>query len=145
MPGDGLTHGPPAKKMQAAGTTGAAVSTRHSLRDGLTAYTWSPWCAGLFGHHPGRNAFASRLVDTSIGVSGHHDFTVRIVLFVRATDHAAARHAHRSPGSTFVTIAIRPSHEPGIRGNIVLICPTAQVFFLRQTGTTGNPRMADMR
>jgi hypothetical protein len=24
MPGEGLTHGPPAKKMQAAGTTGSA-------------------------------------------------------------------------------------------------------------------------
>ena len=26
MPGEGLTHGPPAKRMQAAGTTGAAVT-----------------------------------------------------------------------------------------------------------------------
>ncbi|MGY4306871.1 hypothetical protein ACVIJ6_004114 [Bradyrhizobium sp. USDA 4369] len=26
MPGEGLTHGPPAEKMQAAGTTGAAVT-----------------------------------------------------------------------------------------------------------------------
>jgi len=26
MPGEGLTHGPPAKKMQAAGTTGGAVT-----------------------------------------------------------------------------------------------------------------------
>ncbi|MFC5322733.1 hypothetical protein [Bradyrhizobium oligotrophicum] len=83
------------------------------------------------------SAIALRQVDTSIGVSGHHDFAVRIMLFVGATDHAAAPHAHRSPGSTFVTIAIRPSHEPGMVGNIGLICPTAQVFSLRQTGTTG--------
>ncbi|MGJ5113284.1 hypothetical protein [Bradyrhizobium sp. HKCCYLRH1043] len=73
------------------------------------------------------SAIVLRQVDTSIGVSGHHDFTVRIMPFVRATDHAAAPHAHRSPGSTFVTIAIRPSHEPGMAGNIGLICPTTQV------------------
>jgi hypothetical protein len=42
MPGDGLTHGPPATKKQAAVTTGSARSTRHSLRGGFTAYTWSP-------------------------------------------------------------------------------------------------------
>ncbi|WP_315762181.1 MULTISPECIES: hypothetical protein [unclassified Bradyrhizobium] len=123
MPGDGLTHGPPAKKMQAAGTTGAAGSTRHSLRDGLTAYTWSPWCAGLSGHHvrAERSSVASATtrrervaLDTSVGVSGHHDFTVRVVLFVRVHDHAAARCAHRSPHSTFVTIAIRPLNERGM-------------------------------
>ncbi|CCD91948.1 conserved hypothetical protein [Bradyrhizobium sp. ORS 375] len=85
-----------------------------------------------------------RQVDTSIGVSGHHDFTVRMMPFVRATKHAAAPHAHRSPGSTFVTIAIRPSHEPGMAGNIRLICPTAQEASVRQTGTTGSSGMIDM-
>ncbi len=43
--------GPPANKMQAAGTTGAAENTRPSLRDGLHAYTQSAWCTGLVGHH----------------------------------------------------------------------------------------------
>jgi hypothetical protein len=38
MPGEGLTHGPPATKKQAAVTTGSA-DIRHSLRDGLNAYT----------------------------------------------------------------------------------------------------------
>ncbi|MGJ4887308.1 hypothetical protein ACQR1Y_03915 [Bradyrhizobium sp. HKCCYLRH3099] len=83
-----------------------------------------PGAPGFWATIPG--AIALRQVDTSIGVSGHHDFTVRIMLFVRATDHAAASHAHRSPGSTFVTIAIRPFHEPGIAANIGLICPTTQ-------------------
>jgi hypothetical protein len=38
MPGEGLTHGPPATKKQAAVTTGSA-DHRHSLRDGFNAYT----------------------------------------------------------------------------------------------------------
>src|SRR4051812_22810875 len=50
MPGAGLAHGPPAKKMQAAGTTGSAENVRHPPRDGFNAYTWSPRCTGLFGH-----------------------------------------------------------------------------------------------
>ncbi|MGY3450305.1 hypothetical protein [Bradyrhizobium sp. USDA 4353] len=35
------------KKMQAAGTTGAAGSTRHSLRDGLNAYIALSSVSGL--------------------------------------------------------------------------------------------------
>jgi hypothetical protein len=31
-----------------------------------------------------------------------------------------------------------------MRGNVEVICPTTQVFYLRQTGTTGNSRMAVM-
>jgi hypothetical protein len=38
MPGEGLTHGPPATKKQAAVTTGSA-DHRHSPRNGVTAYT----------------------------------------------------------------------------------------------------------
>ena len=50
MPGEGLTHGPPAKRMQAAGTTGKADQPAFPARC-LHAYTQSPWCAGLVGHH----------------------------------------------------------------------------------------------
>jgi hypothetical protein len=39
MPGEGLTHGPPATKKLAAVTTGSAKIIRHSPRDGVTAYT----------------------------------------------------------------------------------------------------------
>ncbi len=74
MPGDSLTHGPPAKKMQAAGTTGKAETRRHSLRGGLHAYTQSPWCAGLLATI--RDDALSRAArDTSFGVSGRCDFT----------------------------------------------------------------------
>jgi hypothetical protein len=49
-------------------------------------------------------------LDTSVGVSGPRDLTVRIVLFVGARKPTLQqRHAHRIPHPTFVTIAKRPS------------------------------------
>src|ERR1700759_4854639 len=36
---------------QAAGTTGSAEHPAFPAR-WVTAYTCSPWCAGLLGHHP---------------------------------------------------------------------------------------------
>ena len=73
MPGEGLTHGPPAKKCRRQVPQVVPIN-RHSLRDGLHAYTQSPWCAGLVGHH-GDNALSRIALDTSIGVSGRCDFT----------------------------------------------------------------------
>jgi hypothetical protein len=70
---------------------------RHSLRDGFNAYTWSPWCAGLFGHH-GDNAQKRVALDTSVGVSGLHDFTSASGASSRAL------HVHRSPPPRIVTI-----------------------------------------
>ena len=46
------------KKMQAAGTTGSAEHPAFPARC-LHAYTQSPWCAGLVGHHDPRDASAS--------------------------------------------------------------------------------------
>jgi len=94
MPGAGRTHGPPANKMQAAGTTGSAETSRHSPRDGLHAYTQSPWCAGLVGHHARQCLRIAR--DTSIGVSGPCDFT-------SASDRSSAHPRTRCDLS-------RPSH-----------------------------------
>jgi hypothetical protein len=51
MPGDGLTHGPPARKNAGGRYHRCSRIIRHSLRDGFHAYTQSPWCAGLCGHH----------------------------------------------------------------------------------------------
>ena len=58
-------------------TTGSAETTRPSLRDGVTAASYSSWCAGLFGHHPPCDAKHHHGVDTSVGVPEPHDFTVR--------------------------------------------------------------------
>ena len=46
-------------------------NNRRSLRNGLTAYTWSPRCAGLFGHR--RLAFVTRGL---ISASGDRDRTI---------------------------------------------------------------------
>ena len=56
-------------------TTGVTGATRPSLRDWFTAYTCSPRCAGLSGHR--RLAERPAKLDTSVGVSGPHDFAVR--------------------------------------------------------------------
>ncbi|MGJ5004889.1 hypothetical protein ACQR10_26400 [Bradyrhizobium sp. HKCCYLRH2060] len=82
MPGEGLTHGPPAKKMQAAGTTGKADQPGIPCAMALRFIRGLPGAPGFLATIPG--AIALRQVDTSIGVSGHHDFTVRIMLFVGA-------------------------------------------------------------
>ena len=61
--------------------TGSAETLRPSLRNGLTAYTCSPWwpcCATIAGvmrnHH--------RQLDASLGASGPHDFAVRTASLV---------------------------------------------------------------
>ena len=61
-------------------------TTRRSARNGFTAASCSPRCAGLFGHRrpanmaksaPGRADFASEGLDISVGMSGPHDLAVR--------------------------------------------------------------------
>ena len=78
-PGARCTHGLMCNGYQqkrAHEHTGSAETLRPSLRNGLTAYTRSPWrpsCATIAGamrmHH--------RRLDASLGASGPHDFTVR--------------------------------------------------------------------
>ena len=85
--------------------TGSAEAIRHSLRDGLTAYTCSPR-RDLLGcrRHP-QGALASRELATSIGAADPHDFTVRLGAFVSRAAAATASH------TAFVTIAKRPSTD----------------------------------
>ncbi|WP_240535582.1 hypothetical protein [Bradyrhizobium sp. STM 3809] len=116
--------------MQAAGTTGLAENTRPSLRDGFD---------GCFAFSPVRRLLATvaraarerrRKRDTSFGVPGPRDLTVRASLFVGATDHAATTHAHRIPLPTSVTTAIRPLRRNGTSGRIMLIWRRRQgVYF----------------
>ncbi|MGJ5039641.1 MULTISPECIES: hypothetical protein [unclassified Bradyrhizobium] len=71
------------KKMQAAGTTGLAEHTRPSLRDGFDGcFAFSP-VRRLVGHRA-RNALARVTRDTSFGVPGPRDLTVRAASFVDA-------------------------------------------------------------
>jgi len=50
------------------------IRLRHSLREWFTAYTCSPWCAGLASH---RGLRIARKFDLSVGRPGPHDFAVR--------------------------------------------------------------------
>ncbi|WP_315778019.1 MULTISPECIES: hypothetical protein [unclassified Bradyrhizobium] len=71
------------KKMQAAGTTGLAEHTRPSLRDGFDGcFAFSP-VRRLVGHRA-RNALARVTRDTSFGMPGPRDLTVRAASFVGA-------------------------------------------------------------
>jgi hypothetical protein len=80
MPGAGRTHGPPATKKQAASPQ---VQPRHPgipcamvlrlIRDLLGA-------PGLFATVIRAMREASRELDTSVGVSGPHDFAVRHIV-----------------------------------------------------------------
>ena len=51
MPGDDLTHGPPANKKAGGSDHRFGRVNRHSLRNGVTAYTCSPRSAGLISLH----------------------------------------------------------------------------------------------
>src|SRR4051812_48269382 len=88
MPGDGLTHGPPAKKMQAAGTTGAAGSTRHSLRDGLHAYIAISPVSGLLATVVRAMREHRHELGASLGAPGPRNFTSARTSFVRTSEEA---------------------------------------------------------
>ena len=82
-----------------------------------------------------QEALASWKLDTSVGVSGPHDFAVR-----NSRARLARRRVHRIPHPTFVTIAKRPSlRGAGWRELVALICPTAKAKYFSQTGWTTHP------
>ena len=58
--------------------TGSAEAIRPSLRSGFTAYIALSSVTGLSCHRRPQEAFASHELDTSVGVSGPHDFVVRV-------------------------------------------------------------------
>jgi hypothetical protein len=83
---------------------------RHSLHDGVTAYTRSPRCTGLVVTVVRR--FVTRQLDPSVGRSGPHDFAARL----GRARLALPKSVHRIPRPTSVTIAIRPSQRGGTAG-----------------------------
>ena len=87
---------------------------------------------GLCCHRRSREALASHELDTSVGVSGPHDFAVRDT-GVRLSPLSASTASHR----TFVTIASRPSHRVRRRELVALICPTGKAESFSRRGWTG--------
>jgi len=101
---------------------------------------------GLSCHHRQRGVSGplgptspSRRLDTSVGVSGRHDFAVRgrRIRLMRCR-------VHRIPHPTSVTIAIRPSCE---RGMGWLYCCFYQIekqnFFRKRAGRDGQISAAE--
>ncbi len=132
MPGEGLTHGPPAEKKQAAVTTGLAGSSGIPRAMVLR----------LIRDLPGDRAFlppsfarsSARDLGLSVGRPGPHDFAVRDGI-VRPT----MRHVHRIPRSTFVTTAKRPSDEHGTAGvNHRLLKNGRRIFLQEGLDSKGN-------
>jgi hypothetical protein len=120
------------KKMQAAGTTGSAETSRHSPRDGFTAYiAISPVRRAFWPPSPARRAKRRRKLDISVGMPGPRDLTVRIVLFVGVDHHAATPTRPPHPASTSVTTAKRPSCETGWGQEITNSDKTKGIFLAR--------------
>jgi len=71
-------------------------NNRPSLRNGFTAYTYSPRGPGFLA--PVIPRLVTARLDTSVGVSGPHDFAVRIVSFVRAQNALRSDASIASPG-----------------------------------------------
>jgi hypothetical protein len=98
----------------------------------FTAYFVLSSVTGLSCHRRPREALASQELDTSVGVSGPHDFAVRDT-GVRLSPLSASTASHR----TFVTIASRPSHRVRRRELVALICPTGKAKNFCAMGWTG--------
>jgi hypothetical protein len=119
MPGEGLTHGPPAKKTQAAVTTGSAESSGIPCAMVYVLYVISPGTGFLA---PVTRATRKRChdLDLSTGRPGPHDFNVRL-----KHDRRRAFRVHRSPPLRLVTIGRNaPLHRSRMAEIIVVICPT---------------------
>jgi len=125
MPGEGLTHGPPAERKAGGSHHRISQIIRHSLRVGLRLIR------GLPGDRlvcPRRDNALSRIaLGTSTGMPGPHDFTVRV-----RRDRRRALHVHRSPLLRLVTIGRNaPLHRRGMAEIIRVICPTAQAHYFQ--------------
>ena len=78
MPGDDLTHGPPATKNAGGSHHRFGRINRHSLRDGLTVYiALSPVTVLSCPRRPLRKLLRQNLTSAS-GAPGPHDFAVRV-------------------------------------------------------------------
>ena len=133
-PGARCTRGLMCKmhKANAHEHTGSAETLRPSPRNGFTAYFVLSSVTGLSCHRRPQEALASWKLDTSVGVSGPHDFAVR-----NSRARLAHRRVHRIPHPTFVTIAKRPSlRGTGWRELVALICPTAKAKYFSREGWT---------
>ena len=133
MPGAGHTHGPPATKNAGGSRHRISRNNRHSLRDGVTAYTRSPRSTGLVSLR--RLRFIIRRLDPSVGRSGPRDFAVRMG---RVRQLRPMRPSHPAP--TFPTIAKRPSCGAGQAKHTRILYSEKQNIFRGRAGLVGQIR-----
>ncbi|WP_210161262.1 hypothetical protein, partial [Bradyrhizobium sp. ORS 285] len=126
------------KKMQAAGTTGSAASTRPSLRDGLNGYGALSSVSGCLATVARAMRQHRRELDASFGAPGPRAFTSAPVSFVGMISHAATRCGHRIISPTLVTTAKRPSCGPRRAECAADLPDDTTPVGLRQNGTTGS-------
>jgi hypothetical protein len=115
---------------------GHTGNTRHSPRNGFTAYSALSLVTGLVCHH--RLADHPAKLDASVGASGPHGFAVRGY----ALSSAAPTASIASPRPTSVTIAIRPSCGCGMTGNKQVICLRSEPKYFCVRGWTLSRRFA---
>ena len=90
MPGEGLTHGPPANKKAGGSYHRISRIIRHSLRDGVTAYCALSPGPGL--SCPRRRAIISRDLTSASGGQDHTPSPSATAAFVsRAVTSIASR------------------------------------------------------
>jgi hypothetical protein len=111
----------PAAKNTRKTRHGHTGNTRHSPRNGFTAYFALPGDRALLPPSP---AGPYRKLDTSVEMSGPHDLAVRIGIARLARQ---PRPPHPAP--TSVTFAKRPSEWDGMREVLEMICPTGKAEF----------------
>jgi hypothetical protein len=93
MPGDGLTHGPPAtRKAGGSHHRFSRINRRAPCAMVLRLISRSPRCAGLDSHR--HSQIIIRELDPSVGGPGPHDFAVRIS---RARLAQRTRPSHPAP------------------------------------------------
>jgi hypothetical protein len=123
MPGDGLTHGPPATKKAGGSHHRFSRINRHSLRDGFNGFL-----RALPGDHawlPPSPVRRASVFTNLAPASERQDHTTSPSAC--ATFVSRAIRVHRIPASRVVTIGRNvPLHRGGMRERIVLICPTPQ-------------------
>jgi len=110
-----------ASKENAHEHTGSAEAVRPSLRNGSTAYFVLSPVTGLSCHRRPHRLFNLCDLDTSVGVSGPHDFTVRENVIRLVTLPRPSL-----PAPTSVAIAIRPSSRARDRCDMPVICTRHQ-------------------
>jgi hypothetical protein len=120
MPGDGLTHGPPATKKAGGSHHRFSRINRHSLRDGFNGFLRT--LPGDRAFLPPSSARSSRNLSLSVGRPGPYDFAVR-ACHVRLACHPRPSHPRLTCRDDRAYV---PLHRGGMGGNMVLICPTPQ-------------------